>query len=709
MDLRINLKGFLKAKGGAINEDQRKDLFGKNSLITIKNDGNSCFWHASTVSIHKNHKQIKQIKEGRGSIRNKLAMHMCEHVGFDWNAPVAIEDIPLVEEAINKEGNEKYQYYVLNIDELPQMKHTGSILDSLMYKGAEAPNKIWLLYDNGHFHTITDIKKFLRVEAFCCKCCQGFYKASQATNHVCTAHDHNDSNTQRQKKRQSKIKTARFPKDKAHFLMRRKANWTDKTQRYIVYDVEANPRRLHVPNKVIAKEYLVPGKCDFGGKEDPMKHYKKVTVEDNLIAEHVFNGNDCIDQFCGRFLHKPYVSKTSKKKKKGEPSDDKPSYTSTTVIAHNQKAYDARFILEWSQKRSFLPDNLIRSGSKIQYMYFRSGSIRFIDSLNFFLEPLRNLSKSYGIDTVKGWFPHKMNRPKYWDYVGDMPNKQLYEPQRMMAKERAEFEKWYNEQTAAGVQFNFQEELQKYCNADVDLLAKAVFEFRDIFIRLVQVDPFAYVTLASLCKAVFIANDLPEKSIVGNEHNKTSSKVAREWLYYIQQQAKIDMHEELPIFVEYKRSTRELKCNVLGNVRTCIVPENVNFKYYFIPPKKDVFIAGVKQPPKDDFTMHITVDGYNSAFNTAFEFNGCKWHGCPKCNVGDDDAARKYEQTMERIRILELGGIRVKTMWECEWSKLKKSLPNRRELELKAELRTIKTRDAFAGGRTEVIKNIINV
>ena len=315
MDLRINLKGFLKAKGGAVNEDQRKDLFGKNSLITIKNDGNSCFWHASTVSIHKNHKQIKQIEEGRGSIRNKLAMHMCEHVGFDWNAPVAIEDIPLVEEAINKEGNEKYQYYVLNIDELPQMKHTGSILDSLMYKGAEAPNKIWLLYDNGHFHTITDIKKFLRVEAFCCKCCQGFYKASQATNHVCTAHDHNDSNTQRQKKRQSKIKTARFPKDKAHFLMRRKANWTDKTQRYIVYDVEANPRRLHVPNKVIAKEYLVPGKCDFGGKEDPMKYYEKVTVEKNLIAEHVFNGNTCTDQFCERFLHKPYVSKPSKKRK----------------------------------------------------------------------------------------------------------------------------------------------------------------------------------------------------------------------------------------------------------------------------------------------------------------------------------------------------------------------------------------------------------
>ena len=107
--------------------------------------------------------------------------------------------------------------------------------------------------------------------------------------------------------------------------------------------------------------------------------------------------------------------------------------------------------------------------------------------------------------------------------------------------------------------------------------------------------------------------------------------------------------------------------------------------------------------------MRIIVDGYNSAFNTAFEFNRCKWHGCPKSNGGDDDAKRKHEQTIGRSLILKLIGINVNTMWECEWNEFKKDLPNRKELELKAELRTIKTRDAFFGGRTEVIENIINV
>ena len=35
--------------------------------------------------------------------------------------------------------------------------------------------------------------------------------------------------------------------------MRKKANSTDKDQSYIIYDIEANPRRLHIPNKLIAK------------------------------------------------------------------------------------------------------------------------------------------------------------------------------------------------------------------------------------------------------------------------------------------------------------------------------------------------------------------------------------------------------------------------------------------------------------------------
>lgn len=85
---------------------------------------------------------------------------------------------------------------------------------------------------------------------------------------------------------------------------------------------------------------------------------------------------------------------------------------------------------------------------------------------------------------------------------------------------------------------------------------------------------------------------------------------------------------------------------------------------------------------------------------------GCEWHGRPLCAIGDDEAKSKYEQTQERLLRLQLSSIEVETMWGCEWNILKKSLPNRKELELKGELRSIKTRDAFFGGRTECIKQM---
>jgi len=64
------------------------------------------------------------------------------------------------------------------------------------------------------------------------------------------------------------------------------------------------------------------------------------------------------------------------------------------------------------------PEGFIRQGSGITYMSFKKKNITFIDSLHFFLEPLKGLSKTYDIDTIKGHFPHHFNRPENQDYVG---------------------------------------------------------------------------------------------------------------------------------------------------------------------------------------------------------------------------------------------------------------------------------------------------
>ena len=149
-------------------------------------------------------------------------------------------------------------------------------------------------------------------------------------------------------------------------------------QRYVIYDIEADPTSKHVPNKVIAKEYFIPAfPHDFNA-------YQELTTQSSIIGSHTFDGDDCIDKFCEWLLLQPFESKKKQKSKSvKERASDQPhnaNYQSTTVISHNQKGYDARFILAWCQTRSFLPSNFLRSVSKIQYMLFKAGSIKFIDT-----------------------------------------------------------------------------------------------------------------------------------------------------------------------------------------------------------------------------------------------------------------------------------------------------------------------------------------
>ena len=95
-------------------------------------------------------------------------------------------------------------------------------------------------------------------------------------------------------------------------------------------------------------------------------------------------------------------------------------------------------------------------------------------------------------------------------------------------------------------------------------------------------------------------------------------------------------------------------------------------------------------------------DAMNKKTKLIKEFNGCRWHGCPKCCP---ENVAQYNRTMERQNILEIAGYEVETMWECEWNEIKKSLPNKKELEEASRQANINPRDALFGVRTEGLKS----
>ncbi len=105
----------------------------------------------------------------------------------------------------------------------------------------------------------------------------------------------------------------------------------------------------------------------------------------------------------------------------------------------------------------------------------------------------------------------------------------------------------------------------KYCRADVELLSKAILKFKQMFQDKFDINPFKYITLASLCMAIFRGNFLEDDTIVANEQNKPVSKACKEWLIHNDDDKLLT---EVPIYIntnEMKYEEKDLHKNKIGN------------------------------------------------------------------------------------------------------------------------------------------------
>lgn len=151
------------------------------------------------------------------------------------------------------------------------------------------------------------------------------------------------------------------------------------------------------------------------------------------------------------------------------------------------------------------PSKVINNGSKIMYMEVAKGlNIRVLDSLNFLPMKLAALPKAFGLtELCKGYFPHFFNKRENQNYVGHYPDPVAYGADYMSTGDRVAFLKWHEMQTKSGVVFDFRKEMETYCRSDVDILRRACLHFRQLMIDATDVDPFQYVTIASVCMGIF--------------------------------------------------------------------------------------------------------------------------------------------------------------------------------------------------------------
>ena len=252
------------------------------------------------------------------------------------------------------------------------------------------------------------------------------------------------------------------------------------------------------------------------------------------------------------------------------------------VVAHNFQGYDRYFIQNFLNENGVKYDVILR-GAKILSMTIPMFNIKFIDSLNFIPMSLAKFPQTFGMSELcKGYFPHLFNREENKQYVGPIPPEPYYAPNSMKPGTRKAFRAWHKEQRDNDYVFDFNEEIIKYCRSDVDILRKCCMEFREMFREITDIDPFEKcLTIASACHEVFRNNFLKEETMAIFDSDRylkmNQSNTAVKWLSY--------MMRENNIHIEHVRNGGE-KC--VG-------------KY--------------------------SLDGYCAEYHTAYEFQGCFWHG----------------------------------------------------------------------------------
>ena len=514
-------------------------------------------------------------------------------------------------------------------------------------------NKVDLLHGNNHFDAIVNINSFLgKVKQNKCKCCNaseqcvkemiitckrcGKFLNSKTCfeNHIknnrCIEHSYRCAKCKKVIKTkdrnitdhicgETKCQSCKQYVLQDHKCFITKKELKEKSEKYIFYDFETylDKDKKHIVN--------------FGVTQD-------------------FNGNELIftniDDFCKHFIDKKY---------KGY-----------TFIAHNSKAYDVQFILEWLVKKGVRPD-ITSMGNKILSLEIKDEyNIRFIDSISFIPGALKDFPKTFELmELHKGYFPYKFNTIENQNYIGEFPDKSYYGYETMTKDNKKQFDEWYIKNIDKT--FNFKEEMYKYCKSDVDILRQGCIKLRELFLRVSNIDPFQYITIASVCLAIYRNDCLEENTIcvVDEAPNDTYSIKSIKWMKYLSLKEGIDIRHA---------------CN--GGEQSIILKDS----------------------------QKIKVDGYNQQSNTVYQFHGCFYHGCTTCykentinKKNNKYMSDLYKNTMRNDEEIRSKGYNLVTIWEHEFDNSEMSIIPITEYDL---VEPAKIRDAFFGGRTEPIKLI---
>ncbi|PIC40730.1 hypothetical protein B9Z55_008378 [Caenorhabditis nigoni] len=357
-----------------------------------------------------------------------------------------------------------------------------------------------------------------------------------------------------------------------------------------------------------------------------------------------------------------------------------PRLRNAYIIAHNGGRYDHVFTLEELIKNEHCQPQFLMVGQTFisaDVKIEKNNELHFRDSVKYIPMKLDQLPKAFNLKTeAKGYFPYLFNHPdNYGKTLPNLPSIKYYEPNFMSAKGHSDFEVWYEENKY--MPFNFDEEIVKYCQNDVQILVEAVVK---------------YITLC-------------QEKMAG-------------WNPFIQAST-------LASYVMHVMKHEHMKDGVLG-----YIPENgyggrnnsrFALKYLLWLESKGLKLQH-KLRAEGEFYAECGdgkgyhVDGYNPETREIHEVHGCLWHGCEKCYKDREALCPRnknakmcelYARTLDRDAALRAAGFTLHVKWECELKEEMKKNPEMRQFFKNCNhAYHLRPREAMYGGRTQQFQSL---
>jgi len=522
-----------------------------------------------------------------------------------------------------------------------------------------------------------------------------------------------------------------------HLCYMRACSQPRKVKRFLFYDFECmqEGESDHVPNLVVCQSiceqcadetHVTPhSRCIRCGHRcsqcDSRKNDAFVSLPCPITCgyrEMVFRGQDTAHHFCEWLFH--------------------PQHANCIVVAHNAKAYDAYFLYSYLVNSGMNP-HIIFTGTKIMYCHVRKNlNIKILDSVNFLPMPLAALPASFGLEeSQKGFYPHFLNtfHPSQIEYP-HLPDPQYYGVDEMSLKRREEFLAWHRDHY--NHPFHLYNDLLTYCRSDVDVLLNACWKFRELLLGITEnaVDPFDYVTIAAVAMGTFRTCFLPEKwRVLLEPHaephcNHQSKRCCCPRILAVKKKGCDDVFYD----AQTDEKLNGIICKQFHSSPIGLLPPHgyarrdffskqcVQWLHIYEKERGVQVQSAMSNLGEKRVYYHVqgkryyySLDGYYvdaQGRSHALEFNGCYFHGCPKCYpnlrsetmVGNKSLARRFQDTLAKESMLQKLGFCVESIWSCDFSQ--QLLFNRQwkkwaqEIQLESPLNL---RDCYYGGRTNAL------